>query len=144
MVSFPAACVCAAAVFCAVFSAAGAQTPTPSPAPCHLKSNSTCAECLQTVACLWCITTKQCLDYPVKNILPPSSVCPLNDARWGVCWVNFQILIITMSVLAGIVVVSVVVCCLCCCCKCERAGNKREDEQAERQQRGRKSRQKAR
>lgn len=36
--------------------------------------------------------------------------------------VNFQILIITMSVLAGVVVVSVVVCCLCCCCKCERAG----------------------
>lgn len=31
MVSFPAASVCAAAAFCAVLSAAGAQTPTPAP-----------------------------------------------------------------------------------------------------------------
>ncbi|XP_013872155.1 PTTG1 interacting protein b [Austrofundulus limnaeus] len=134
----------AAVLLCALFAAAGAQTPTPAPASCHLKSNSSCAECLQNVACLWCITNQQCVDYPVQNVLPPSSVCALHDARWGVCWVNFQILIITMSVLAGIVVISVVVCCLCCCCKCERIGNKREDAHAERQTRARKSRQKAR
>uniref|UniRef100_A0A3Q4HT45 PSI domain-containing protein n=1 Tax=Neolamprologus brichardi TaxID=32507 RepID=A0A3Q4HT45_NEOBR len=82
-----------------------AQTPTPAPgeskfvllvcvsaalffleSPCALKSNTTCDECLQNVTCLWCITTKKCIEYPVKSILPSNSVCPLNDARWGLCW----------------------------------------------------------
>ncbi|KAM6934047.1 PTTG1 interacting protein b [Xenentodon cancila] len=132
-------------VLIVVINAAAAQPPTPSPAPvpCALKSNRSCAECLENVACFWCIPTKQCIDYPVKNILPPSSVCPLNEARWGVCWVNFQILIIAASVLAGVIIIAVLVCCFCCC-KCERKGNKKEDAKAERQTRARKARQKAR
>ncbi|KAK7939514.1 hypothetical protein WMY93_002840 [Mugilogobius chulae] len=63
-----------------------AQTSTPSPSPstpCSSKSNTTCDECLQNVTCLWCEQTGQCIDYPVRNILPPKSVCPLNKARWG-------------------------------------------------------------
>lgn len=36
--------------------------------------------------CLWCQPLKLCTDYPVGNVLPPPSLCPLNDARWGVCW----------------------------------------------------------
>lgn len=36
--------------------------------------------------CLWCITTKSCVTYPVRTILPPHALCPLNDARWGLCW----------------------------------------------------------
>ncbi|KAM9710101.1 PTTG1 interacting protein b isoform 2-T2 [Menidia menidia] len=129
---------------CALITATAAQTPTPTPAPVPCsKSNSSCEECLQNVACLWCIPTKQCVDYPVKNILPPSSICPLSDARWGVCWVNFQILIITMSVLAGVILIAVLVCCFCCC-KCERIGNKRENAQVEQQSRVRKARQKSR
>ncbi|XP_016895316.1 PTTG1 interacting protein b [Cynoglossus semilaevis] len=132
-------------VLCGVLVSSLAQTPTPSPAPapCAQSSNSSCEECLMNVDCLWCEATGQCVDYPVRNILPPCSVCPLTDARWGVCWVNFQVLIITMSVLAGIVVIAVLVCCFCCCCKCERAGNRREDAQVERQTRVRKARQKA-
>lgn len=35
--------------------------------------------------CLWCITTKRCITYPAKTILPPHSLCPLNNARWGLC-----------------------------------------------------------
>lgn len=122
-----------------------AQSPTtsPPPAPCASKSNTSCEDCLQNVACLWCEQTEQCVDYPVRNILPPRRLCPLNDARWGVCWVNFQVLIITMSVLAGALFVAILVCC-CCCCKCERIGNKRDDARAERENRARKSRQKAR
>lgn len=122
-----------------------AQTSTSSPPsiPCAAKSNSSCGECLQNVTCLWCDQTSQCIDYPVRHILPPSSVCPLNDARWGVCWVNFQILIITMSVLAGVLIIAILVCCFCCC-KCERVGNKREDAKVERQNRARKARQKER
>uniref|UniRef100_A0A673CJK0 Pituitary tumor-transforming gene 1 protein-interacting protein-like n=2 Tax=Sphaeramia orbicularis TaxID=375764 RepID=A0A673CJK0_9TELE len=124
---------------------AEAQTSNPSPdsVPCALRSNTSCDECLQNVTCLWCIPTKQCVDYPVRNILPSKSVCPLSDARWGLCWVNFQILIITMSVLAGVIIIAIFVCCFCCC-KCERIGNKREDAKVERQTRARKARQKAR
>ncbi|XP_035532801.1 PTTG1 interacting protein b [Morone saxatilis] len=132
-----------ALVFCGVIVTTEAQTPSPAPAPCALKSNTSCADCLQNVACLWCTPTKQCMDYPVGNILPPNSVCPLNDARWGVCWVNFQVLIITVSVLAGVLIISILLCCFCCC-KCERAGNKREDAKVERQSRMRKARQKER
>ncbi|XP_068602508.1 PTTG1 interacting protein b [Brachionichthys hirsutus] len=122
-----------------------AQTPSPAPAPrpCALRSNSSCDECLRDVACLWCEPSKLCTDYPGGKILPPKSVCPLNDARWGVCWVNFQVLIITMSVLAGIIIIGILVCC-CCCCKCERIGNKREDAKVERQTRLRNARQKER
>uniref|UniRef100_A0A3Q3VR56 PSI domain-containing protein n=1 Tax=Mola mola TaxID=94237 RepID=A0A3Q3VR56_MOLML len=98
-----------------------AEAQTAAPYPCALRSNTSCDECLKNVTCLWCEPTSQCVDYPAGNILPPSSLCPLNDARWGVCWVNFQILIITMAVLAGVLIVSILVCCFCCC-KCERIG----------------------
>nr|XP_046260352.1 PTTG1 interacting protein b [Scatophagus argus] len=139
-------CRAAALVFalaCGVFLPSEAQTPAPAPVPCDLKSNTSCAECLQNVTCLWCEPSKLCTDYPVGNILPPNSLCPLNAARWGLCWVNFQILIITMSVLAGIIIIAILVCCFCCC-KCERIGNKREDAKVERQTRMRKARQKER
>ena len=42
--------------------------------------------CHRLLQCLWCNTDKACLDYPVTKILPPSSLCKLSSARWGVCW----------------------------------------------------------
>ncbi|XP_059777689.1 pituitary tumor-transforming gene 1 protein-interacting protein isoform X2 [Balaenoptera ricei] len=53
---------------------------------CSQNTNRTCEECLKNVSCLWCNTDKACLDYPVTKILPPSSLCKLSSARWGVCW----------------------------------------------------------
>ncbi|XP_019731178.1 PTTG1 interacting protein b isoform X1 [Hippocampus comes] len=114
---------------------------------CASKSNSSCAECLQNASCLWCAPSKQCLDYPVKNILPPKSVCPLSDARWGVCWVNFQTVMITLSVLSGLLVLGLLVCCLCCCCRRrrrQRVSDDDEDLRAEQQTRARTARQKER
>ncbi|XP_060784888.1 PTTG1 interacting protein b [Neoarius graeffei] len=99
---------------------------------CVKKSNTSCAECVTNITCLWCSRTHQCLDYPVKTILPPHSLCPLNDARWGNCWVNFQALIITMSVIGGVIIISVLICCFCCC-KCENIRSKRTDECMERE-----------
>ncbi|TNN03088.1 hypothetical protein fugu_000117 [Takifugu bimaculatus] len=130
-------------ILCAVTGSSEAQTPAPESRPCAL-TNSSCDECLKNVSCLWCEPQKLCTDYPVGNVLPPQSLCPLNDARWGVCWVNFQILIITMSVLAGVIIIGVLVCCCFCCCKCEKVGNKREDARMERQNNMRKARQKER
>ncbi|XP_057191975.1 PTTG1 interacting protein b [Triplophysa rosa] len=99
---------------------------------CTVKSNTSCDECLKIVSCLWCISSQKCIDYPVKNILPPHSVCPLSDARWGMCWVNFQALIISISVIAVVIIIAILVCCFRCC-KCENIGSRRTDERMERQ-----------
>uniref|UniRef100_A0A3B5M3J4 PTTG1 interacting protein n=1 Tax=Xiphophorus couchianus TaxID=32473 RepID=A0A3B5M3J4_9TELE len=83
---------------------------------------TSCDDCLKNVTCLWCTTTKSCVTYPVGTILPPHSLCELNDARWGLCWMNFQTLIITLSVLGAVLIIAIMVC-MFCCCKCENFGN---------------------
>ncbi|MCI4378851.1 hypothetical protein PGIGA_G00221000 [Pangasianodon gigas] len=113
-------------VLALTWTAVSAQT------SCVMKSNSSCAECVSNITCLWCSRTQQCLDYPVQTLLPPHSLCPLNDARWGNCWVNFQALIITVCVIGGVIIISVLICCFCCC-KCENIGSKRTDERVERE-----------
>ncbi|XP_065522479.1 pituitary tumor-transforming gene 1 protein-interacting protein-like isoform X2 [Lathamus discolor] len=62
-------------------------TAPPAPAQaCSEFSQKSCEECLKNVSCLWCYTNNTCIDYPVRSILPPSSLCSLSNARWGVCW----------------------------------------------------------
>uniref|UniRef100_A0A8C5FWB8 PTTG1 interacting protein n=1 Tax=Gadus morhua TaxID=8049 RepID=A0A8C5FWB8_GADMO len=85
---------------------------------CELMNASNCEGCLANVSCLWCLTSEKCITYPVSTILPPHAVCPLNDARWGLCWMNFQILIITLSVVGAVIILAFIVC-LLCCCKCQ-------------------------
>ncbi|OWK06062.1 PTTG1IP [Cervus elaphus hippelaphus] len=68
-----------AALFLLLLPAAAAQG-------CSQNTSRTCEECLKNVSCLWCNTNKMCLDYPVTKVLPPSSLCRLSSARWGVCW----------------------------------------------------------
>ncbi|XP_071416037.1 PTTG1IP family member 2 isoform X3 [Pithys albifrons albifrons] len=65
-----------------------AQNPTGAPPAqaCSAFSQKSCDECLKNVSCLWCYTNNTCIDYPVRSILPPSSLCSLSNARWGVCW----------------------------------------------------------
>ncbi|XP_067315259.1 PTTG1 interacting protein a [Pseudorasbora parva] len=107
-------------------------TPTTPPRPsCESKNGTSCEECLADVDCLWCIPTKRCITYPAKTILPPHSLCPLNDARWGLCMINFQILIITLSVAAALLIIGVFVC-IFCCCKCENIGSARFDNKMNR------------
>ncbi|XP_037602152.1 PTTG1 interacting protein a [Sebastes umbrosus] len=108
-----------------------AQSSSPSQV-CEQKNGTSCEECLRNVTCLWCITTKSCVTYPVKTILPPHALCPLNDARWGLCWMNFQALIITLAVVGGIIIIAFLIC-LFCCCKCENFGSKRFDAKMQRQ-----------
>ncbi|KAM3917617.1 pituitary tumor-transforming gene 1 protein-interacting protein [Leptodactylus fuscus] len=111
---------------------------------CSLMSNTTCETCLQNVKCLWCNTNSKCLDYPVRNILPPSSLCKLRDARWGICWVNFEALIITVSVVGGVLIFSVVICCCCCCRKKKNRSSSLETEKAIRENEERRVRQEER
>ncbi|XP_009699692.1 PREDICTED: pituitary tumor-transforming gene 1 protein-interacting protein-like, partial [Cariama cristata] len=89
--------------------------------------------------CLWCYTNNTCIDYPVRSILPPSSLCSLSNARWGVCWINFEALIIAIAVVAGLILVSVGACC-CYCCYCRRRSRSRPDEEEERVARKREER----
>ncbi|XP_056320856.1 PTTG1 interacting protein b isoform X1 [Danio aesculapii] len=105
-----------------------AQTTKSPVTNCTIKSNTTCEDCLKIVSCLWCISSQRCIDYPVNSVLPSHSVCPLSDARWGLCWMNFQILIITISVIAGVIVIAIFVCCFCCC-KCENIGRSNRSEE---------------
>ncbi|PKU44182.1 hypothetical protein llap_5515 [Limosa lapponica baueri] len=107
-----------------------AATAPPAPA-CSEFSQRSCEECLKNVACLWCYTNNTCIDYPVRSILPPSSLCSLSNARWGVCWINFEALIIAIAVVAGLILVSVTACC-CYCCYCRRRSRSRPDEEEER------------
>ncbi|KAJ7325000.1 hypothetical protein JRQ81_018020 [Phrynocephalus forsythii] len=95
---------------------------------CQQFTNKTCEECLKNVTCLWCSSNKKCMDYPVRNILP-ISLCELSAARWGVCWVNFEALIITMSVVGGTILIGLFVCCYCCCCKKKKIRKPDKDEE---------------
>uniref|UniRef100_A0A5F9CXX9 PSI domain-containing protein n=1 Tax=Oryctolagus cuniculus TaxID=9986 RepID=A0A5F9CXX9_RABIT len=112
---------------------------------CSQNTNKTCEECLKNVSCLWCNTNKACLDYPVTKVLPPASLCKLSSARWGVCWVNFEALIITMSVMGGTVLLGIAVCCCCCCCRRKRSRKPdKSDERAMREREERRVRQEER
>ncbi|XP_071591299.1 PTTG1IP family member 2 [Heliangelus exortis] len=108
-------------------------TPTIAPAPasaCSEFSQRSCEECLKNVSCLWCYTENTCIDYPVRSIIPPSSLCSLSNARWGVCWINFEALIIAIAVVAGLILVCTAVCC-CYCCYCRGRSRSRVDEEEE-------------
>ncbi|XP_030799086.1 pituitary tumor-transforming gene 1 protein-interacting protein-like isoform X2 [Camarhynchus parvulus] len=108
-------------------------TVPPAPAQaCSAFSQRSCEECLKNVSCLWCYTNNTCIDYPVRSIFPPSSLCSLSNARWGVCWINFEALIIAMAVVAGLILVSLTVCC-CYCCYCRRRSRRRRLEEEEEQ-----------
>ncbi|KAJ8256050.1 hypothetical protein COCON_G00199140 [Conger conger] len=133
-----------------------AQTEAPKP-NCESKSNTSCEQCLKDVSPTSCdhivawfvdggnnegeiSVSVVRMNYPVKTILPPHRVCPLAEARWGLCWVNFQALIIAMSVIAGIIIIAILICCFCCC-KCENVGSKRAEAKMDKQADKRKTRQ---
>ncbi|KAE8580406.1 hypothetical protein XENTR_v10024419 [Xenopus tropicalis] len=111
---------------------------------CFLMNNTSCDKCLQNVKCLWCNTDSKCVDYPVKNVLPPSSLCKLRDARWGVCWVNFEAMIIAMSVVGGSLIFALIICCCCCCRKKKPRNTGLEDEREAREKEQRRTRQEER
>ncbi|XP_028985685.1 pituitary tumor-transforming gene 1 protein-interacting protein [Betta splendens] len=121
-----AAAAFAAVVLCvSLVRPAECQTPSPG-TPCS--AYKSCDTCVPHAKCLWCFATNNCTAYPVTWLLPPPSLCQLSQARWGVCWLNFEALIITLAVLGGLILTSIVVCCCCCCCKKRQSGPDRDEE----------------
>ncbi|KAK3103982.1 hypothetical protein FSP39_023411 [Pinctada imbricata] len=101
--------------------------------------NGSCQDCLKLAKCLWCYTDNSCKLYPTGDVLPKSSLCSLDKARWGVCWVNFKILLIVAGALGGVILIAITVCiCCCCCCKSNKNKYAKDDEKWERKKRDRK------
>ncbi|XP_068426194.1 pituitary tumor-transforming gene 1 protein-interacting protein [Clinocottus analis] len=127
MTTWTASLFVGAVVLCVSFVSPGDCQTTPPPPPCSNYKN--CDTCAPNAKCLWCFTTNNCTEYPVSWLLPPPSVCPLAQARWGACWLNFEYLIITFAVLAGIIFLSIIICCCCCCFYKKRSARPDRDEE---------------
>jgi len=103
--------------------------------------NASCEECLKNVSCMYCTKTSKCLVYPYKEILPSSELCSLSSLRWGVCWVNFEALIISMSVIGGVLLIGIILCCCKCCgCCCFSRTSAKYEREAQRIERERQER----
>ncbi|KAK3541574.1 hypothetical protein QTP86_031653 [Hemibagrus guttatus] len=114
--------VCGVLVLMVFIQTANANVkPSPEPLTQPCSTLTSCDSCLKNVSCLWCYTNDTCTVYPVSHLLPPASVCKLSQARWGVCSVNFEALIIAMAVLVCVVLLAVSVCCCYCCRRCGRS-----------------------
>ncbi|XP_028606409.1 PTTG1IP family member 2 [Podarcis muralis] len=104
-------------------------TPSPSPAtPCAAFTQKTCEECVKNTKCLWCHVNSTCMDYPVRKLIPPSSLCKLTDAYWAICWVNFEAMIISIAVVAGFLLL-LIGCCCCYCCRRRRSRGRPSEEE---------------
>ncbi|KAM9431700.1 PTTG1 interacting protein b isoform 2-T2 [Clarias gariepinus] len=77
-------------------------------------TGSSCEECVSNTTCVWCGRTQKCVDYPVETFFPSHSLCPLSNARWSYCWLNYQTLIIAGAVFGCLFIISVLICCICC------------------------------
>jgi len=110
------------------------QTPTPLTLDedCAL-GNKSCSDCVGRGAkCLYCYTNPlKCIPYPAGSVIPHKSLCPLKEARWGVCWVNYEILLIVMGCLAGVILISCGCCIYCCCCKPNAARQRKKYQKEE-------------
>ncbi|XP_071479541.1 pituitary tumor-transforming gene 1 protein-interacting protein-like isoform X1 [Diadema antillarum] len=124
-----------------LIEAATQPTTTITPEEECSRLNTSCDACVKApkAKCYYCLSTKRCSLYPASDILP-NKECPLSEARWGTCLINFEALIISMSVIAGMILIGVPCCIYCCCCR--GSGNKakwaREDAKTERQKEERK------
>lgn len=124
-----------------VQTTAGSNSSTMTPEEECAKNSKNCDDCLKLTKCMWCKSKSVCLLYPTGDILPHSSLCPLDDARWGKCWINFKVLIIVMGCIGGLIVLTITICiCYCCCCrKNNSASYAKEEAKVERKKMERKA-----
>ncbi|XP_036370661.1 pituitary tumor-transforming gene 1 protein-interacting protein isoform X2 [Octopus sinensis] len=79
--------------------------------------NKSCEKCVLSVKCIYCYVDETCKPYPVGHVLPKSSQCPFSKTRWSNCLINFEALLISMGVIAGLCLFSCILCIYCCCCR---------------------------
>lgn len=122
-----------------------AASSSPNPNMTCERLNASCDECLKNVSCMWCNNPQKCMVYPIKNVLPSTKDCALSQARWGVCWLNFEAMIISVSVIGGVLLIGITLCCCKCCGCCCFSNNsskyKKEVERMEREKQERSVRQ---
>lgn len=127
-------------------TASALSTTAPSVEDMCRQNDKDCETCVKSAKCLWCKSKPddetKCIPYPSGKVIPPSSTCPLDQARWGVCWMNYKALLISMAVIGGVLIISSCVCCYCCCCRTnKRKQQKRFAEEDARYERERQERQ---
>ncbi|KAL3832126.1 hypothetical protein ACJMK2_024015 [Sinanodonta woodiana] len=78
------------------------------------KHSASCDDCVGVAKaqCVYCQGAKKC---KLKKSIIPTDECSLSDAKWGVCWVNYEALIIAVSVIGSVIFLGIVICCCCCC-----------------------------
>nr|CAB3265309.1 pituitary tumor-transforming gene 1 protein-interacting protein [Phallusia mammillata] len=118
---------------------------TPAPDDGCAKLNDSCGTCIKNASCLWCNTDNTCKLYPVKHVIPQTTDCKLSAARWGVCWLNFEAMIISVSIIGGVLLIAITLCfCKCCGCCCFKKNNSkylREEARLDRERQERQMRQ---
>ncbi|XP_078673845.1 uncharacterized protein LOC144912445 [Branchiostoma floridae x Branchiostoma belcheri] len=78
--------------------------------------NASCGECIGDVKCYFCYKDNSCRLYPASAVLPTDE-CPLAQVRWGAtCNVSFEVLVIAVAIVGGVLVLALCCCCCCCCC----------------------------
>ncbi|CAH1263576.1 PTTG1IP [Branchiostoma lanceolatum] len=95
---------------------ANASTPTPS-------YSTITPPTTPSGECYFCYKDKSCRLYPASAVLPTAE-CPLDQVRWGAtCAISFEVLVIAVSVVAGVLGLALLYCCCrcwrsigCCCC----------------------------
>ena len=130
-------------VFLSVFKCTICQGTAPSsttPADICVSYNNSCSDCISNNAlCVWC--SGRCVIYSTRKVFPDA--CPLSEARWLNCWVNFQVLLIMMGVIGLVIIIALLTCIYCCCCtsngRRERQREQRENERANRAKNDRQS-----
>lgn len=111
---------------------------------CQLQESCDACVRVEGAKCYYCRNNSTgragCHLYPAEAF-PRHAECPLADARWGVCWINFEALIITMGIIGGLLLITIITTLYCCCCRRNRKSGtdvqelRWERETTERQQR---------
>ncbi|EHH51818.1 hypothetical protein EGM_12113, partial [Macaca fascicularis] len=92
----------------------------------------------------WGSRQAACVCVCVPASLPFKSVCEPSSGGWVGVFVNFEALIITMSVVGGALLLGIAICC-CCCCRRKRSRKPdRSEEKAMREREERRIRQEER
>ncbi|XP_013787927.1 pituitary tumor-transforming gene 1 protein-interacting protein-like [Limulus polyphemus] len=97
--------------------------------------NDSCEDCVKSSAkCYYCYKNRRCSYYPYSHLVPRYEECgSLGDMAWGTCLINFEALIISLSVIGGVILLAITICCCCCCRKRKRKAMDRDQAQWEQQ-----------